>query len=511
MRRLLVFLMLAVLLLSGCTVSTEPTQPTAPTSIEPTQTTSPTEQPGEIMFSPVYLPVYGLNPYTCTATLNRALFSLLYESLFAVSSSFRAEPVLCESFRIEMDGLQYTITLCADAQFSDGTPLTAADAAASLRAAKAGPVYSGRLAGVDSAEATGLRELTIRFNKVYENPAVLLDFPIVKEAEVSAPYPTGSGPYRYAYAALVRCDSWWQDAAAPLMQQTLPLRSAATAEEVRDAFELGGADMVYCDPNAPAAVSFRCDYEVWEVPTTVMHYLGFNMSGYFSDTSLRVALGRAVDRAALVNDCYGGFAQASVLPCSPNSSLYDRTLAARYGYAESALLSAVRNLPSFDPNQSAVFLVCVEDPARVTAAQRIVQVCTDAGLNVTLSALSAEEYHTALEKGEFDIYLGEVRLTSDFDLSAFFTSGGSLCVGGISDPTLSALCTAARANSGDYSTLYGRLLEQAPICPLVFKSYAVYATRGKLFALTPAVDRIFHNSTTARSLSDADKTVYAGE
>ncbi|MBD9241607.1 MAG: hypothetical protein EGQ64_04805 [Ruminococcaceae bacterium] len=67
--------------------------------------------------------------------MNRAAFSLLYESLFVVSSHFRAEPLLCESFTASEDGKTYRYTLVSGVSFSDGTPLTAQDAAASLEAA----------------------------------------------------------------------------------------------------------------------------------------------------------------------------------------------------------------------------------------------------------------------------------------------------------------------------------------------------------------------------------------
>ena len=38
------------------------------------------------------------------------------------------------------------------------------------------------------------------------------------------------------------------------------------------------------------------------------------------------------------------------------------------------------------------------------------------------------------------------------------------------------------------------------------KSYAIYVTRGKLASITPAVDYLFHNAVTARTLADADRS-----
>ncbi len=504
MRRMVALALLLALLLSACAPQEMPA--TEPSNEAPTEppTVGQTEQ--DKTLSLIYYPQYGLNPFTCTATLNRALFSLLYESLFAVSSSFRAEPVLCERFETAEGGTLYTLTLCAEARFSDGSPVTAEDVVASLNAARESEIYGGRLDKVRAATAISERELTIEFRCAYENAAVLLDFPVVRQEDVAAQYPVGSGAYRFDAGRLISCENWWQDAVRLPAQETIELHAAEDAEQVRDEFEFGGADLVYCDPNAVGALNFRCDYEVWEVPTTVMHYIGFSMSGFFSDAALRAALGRSVDREALVNDCYGGFARASVLPCSPASDLYDRALAARYGYEENALAEAVRTRAELDLTQQIRIIVCVDDASRVAAAQKIARVCTDAGLNVKLKELSQGDYLTALSRGEYDLYIGQVRLTTDFDLSEFFSSGGSLNYGGIADSALSALCTSARANSGDYVSLCAQLLERASIVPLLFKSYAVYVTRGKITTLTPSVDCIFHNSTTARPLSDADKS-----
>ena len=38
------------------------------------------------------------------------------------------------------------------------------------------------------------------------------------------------------------------------------------------------------------------------------------------------------------------------------------------------------------------------------------------------------------------------------------------------------------------------------------RSKAMQSTRGKLASITPAVDYLFHNAVTARTLADADRT-----
>ncbi len=517
MKKLIALCLAAVLLLSGCASrasAPSQTSPEAPAENPPEPTAAESTQPiaskEEGDFGLSYLPEYGFNPYTCTATVNRAIFSLLYESLFVVSNQFRAEPLLCESFRVSEDGMTYSFTLFSGVTFSDGTLLTAEDVRASIEAARKSPLYSARLTHIVDMAAED-RTFIVRLDTPYENFALMLDVPVVKAATVEAQRPTGSGPYALQGTNLVRRGDWYPTQTPVVEAERIPLSEAKTTNELRDAFEFGGTDLIYCDPNSVASGGYRCDYEAWEVPTTVLHYLGFNLgSGYFANAALRTAMTYAIDREEISNEIYHGFAQPSVLPCSPASDLYDDQLSEEYDYApgkfaEAVVASGVTTSSNY-VGHTGLFLVCSDDPTRVEAAERIAGVLNEAGLQIQVSALEYSAYHEALENGEFDLYYGEVRLTANFDLTEFFTRYGDLQYGGIQDTGLATLCADAMKNSGSYYELCGQLLKNAPICPVLFKSYAIFVTRGMLSSVTPAVDYVFHNAATARTLSDADQT-----
>lgn len=511
MKRLTAICLILALLLCACgTQSDVPTKATAP---ETQAADTPTETQVSAGFGVSYLPEYGLNPYTCTSTVNRAIFSLLYESLFVVSSRFRAEPVLCESFTASEDGRTYRYTLVQGVKFSDGTPLTAQDVAASLEAARSSALYSGRLSHVTSITADSDTALTIVLDTAYENFSLMLDVPVVSAATTAAQTPLGTGPYAVQGETLRRNGYWWQTQAPAVSQEVISLYAAQTPNDIRDAFEFGGTDLVYCDPNSSAAVGYRCDYEAWEAPTTVLHYLGFNLySGIFTNTTLRTAVTYAIDREELTNTIYGGFAQGTVLPCAPGSDLYDSQLAEDYAYQPDAFRAAVyQSGVSTSKSSPGVLLVCADDPVRVDAAQSIADFMETCGLYLQVKALDQADYLAALSAGNFDAYLGETRLTANFDLSEFFSTGGSLSYGAISDATLASLCTASLENSGSYAELCSTLLKTAPICPLVFKSYEICVTRGAIQSIAPALDCVFHNAATARSLADADRSYEAAQ
>src|SRR5699024_3372532 len=70
------------------------------------------------------------------------------------------------------------------------------------------------------------------------------------------------------------------------------------------------------------------------------------------------------------------------------------------------------------------------------------------GISATLTKLEWDSYISALEKGDFDLYLGEVRLTADFDLPPLIPAGGALNYGGYSDTETAQLLQTYRAASG---------------------------------------------------------------
>jgi len=130
---------------------------------------------------------------------------------------------------------------------------------------------------------------------------------------------------------------------------------------------------------------------------------------------------------------------------------------------------------------------------------------SDCGLKVTMLELSQEDYVYNLANRNYDIYVGQTKLSPNMDLSAFFADGGSLSYGELADETLYYMNQEALANSGNYYNLHEQIMENGNLIPLVFRGYAVYATRGVVTELTPARDNLFYYDT-GRTLEDAFTT-----
>ena len=476
-------------------------------SSEPEGTAVVTETYTQIeSFGLAYQPDYGLQPYNCQSLNNRIIFSFLYEPMFAVTSDYEAVPILAEGYTVTDDGKTTTVTLRTGVTFHDGSAMTAQDAAYSISSAAGSDYYGSRLRFITATDTPDDRTLVITTSESYECLPLLLDIPIIKSGTAEQPSPPGTGPYRFAQTKLTRYAGWWQDTAPLVDFDEIALTEAATSADVRDNFEYQKVNMVLTDPNSSAFAGFHNDYELWNADTTIMQYIGYNMnSSVFSNYGLRGAITFAIDREQLVEQTLGGFAAASTLPCSPKSRYYDVKLANSFAYdtgsyydqlASASVEDATGDgiLDLYVPSKGSsvpvegTMIVCSSSYIRVQAATEVARMLNDLGFNITVKSMEYTEYKNALLQGNFDLYYGEVRLSPNFDLSPFFGATGTLNYGSLSDSTMMNLCSMALVNSGNTYSLYKRVCERGYLTPILFKSYALYTTRGAVTEPTHYID-----------------------
>ena len=504
MKRIVSLLLCSMLLLSalsGC--SGDPNAPYTPTGDGLTwdedytgpNVVKPT-QPQDQKLSLTYYPDRSMNPYLCGDFTNRALFPLLYQSLFIVDRDYHVEPMLCKQYSVSEDMRSYTFYM-EQATFSDGSVLTAQDVAASLLTAKDSDFYKGRFLHVTEITMSADGGVTLQLDTPCENLPVLLDVPIVKFSDTGANLPLGTGPYVLESSPigswLTRRSNWWCKAQMTVSASSIPLVTAESNTQIRDEFQFGELGLVCADPGSDRYADYRCDYELWDCENGIFLYLACNMdSEVFSDPNVRTALTYAIDRDSLVEDYYRGFARSATLPASPLSPYYNETLAARYGYDGTLFAQAINTAGMRD--KPIILLVNSDDSLRLRVGRDIGKMLSDCGLTVEMKELSSSAYTKALRNKEYDIYLGQTKLSANMDLSAFFAGNGALSYGTINDVALYTLCLESLANYGNYYSLHQRVMEDGRLIPVLFRSYAVYATRGLLTGLTPARDSVFYYS-----------------
>ena len=525
MKRILCFLLAMMLLcaiFSGCsfgdflsgTALTDPTSQTEQTVLPEQMQEMASEavmneaQRPEVL-QLAYQEDYGLNPFTTVSLNNRTILSLLYEPLFIVNSDFQPEPVLAATAEVSDDGRTTTITMRYGPKFHNGDNVTAKDVVYSYQLAKESDYYGNRFYYFESFEAINSRTIVLKTSVSYEKAALLLDFPVVRDGTGTWAVPDGSGPFTLQGGGyqMVRYEDWWQDNWF-LGYEKASLTPCTTAADIRDHYEYGQVNLVCSDPSSASYAAFHYDYELWSSPTTIMQYIGFNHNDkVFGLDAVRSAITYAINRETIVAEDLGGCAVPATLPASPLSPCYNAGLAADYEYDMTTFRQLLGDAQIRDYTEDGVLDVYVGEYSvplegtmivnassnqRVATAQRIADYLNTAGFNITVKALEEDDYQDALEYQNFDMYYGELRMSNNFDMGSFFRDYGSANFAGSANSTGLELSLSMLENSGNGYDLHKWVMDKGWICPILFKSYAVYTTRGAAKDLNPAVDWIIH-------------------
>lgn len=496
--------------LAGCAAENKPYVPTGNGLVDENgnaYVTTPDEEKNPQALTLAYYPDRSLNPYQCTDFTNRTLFSLIYQGLFAVDRKNDPVPILCKQYKVSSDYRTYTFYI-ENATFSDGTPLTVDDVLASYQAAKESKYFAGRFQHVKNMETSEDGGITFTMDTPVEELCLLLDIPIVKASEVESERPLGTGPYVMEDALtgthLRRQSSWWTSAELVATAESIPLVEGKSANQIRDEFEFGDVGLVCANPSSDTYADFRCDYELWDCESGIFLYLGCNVTysqdGLFSKPEVRSALTYVINRKALAEKYYNGFGQPTTIPASPSSPYYSSALASRYTYDPMKFVNAIQNLKL--PEDPVRLLVNKDDSLRLRVARDIAQMLTESGMKTEVLEYNTQQYNAAYYAGNFDLYLGQTRLSPNMDLTAFFHPYGALSFNGMSDPLIYNLNCNALENHGNYYNLHKAVADDGRLCPILFSSYAVYATRGLLTNLSPARDNVFFY-TLGKTMEDA--------
>ena len=494
MKRLLALLgaLALCLTLSGCWDPDTAPEPEDFWELEEPEDAVPEQSVKATRFTLPYLNSQTLDPIACSDGVQQVVGSLLYEGLFTLDERFVPQPALCASFTRSADGLVYTFTLREDAVFSDGSALTPADVLAAFRRAQVSDRYAARFKDVVSMRVTRSAFLLTLSRADAALPA-LLDIPIVKSGTEKNSVPLGTGPYCLVTdesgAGLVRNALWrGSDDALPERIELAPAKDADTAAYL---FSAENAHLLTADLLSETAAAALGGVDITDAPTATMLFLGCNARrAPLDDAALRAAMSAAVDREAVVASLLAGHASAAQFPIAPSSPLYPAALEAPC--SNDAYLAALTARGAADPDAPAeplelTLLVNEENPFKTGVADYLARTLSAENVTVTPVALPWADYCAALERGDFDLWLGEVRLTADWDVSLLIGTGGALNYGGYSSAAADAALAAFLANEGEASAaaLCELLSAEAPILPLVFKSLSVLTPEGRIDGLSP--------------------------
>ena len=434
-------LLLAVCLCSGLCACSDDVQ-------EPEQDTPSKNETAEPKTTcPLSLPVAHsdtLDPFKAESAVNRSLITLLFDPLVTVGADFQPELILADSY--SLDGKTLSITL-KKAYFTDSSAITAADVEYSFEKAKKSDYYAARLSNISSVSGSGS---TVVFSLKSADILALscLDFPIVKDGTVQTKHegtnlydiapPVGSGRY-YLKGTLPN---------ATLVANTKNVRgfdpyiTEINLFEVTDSdgmaygLQIGNYDCWYNDLSSGEYTRVNAGLSV--VPTNNFVYLAFNPDKtIFQQTEVRRAVSLLLDRESIVSMGFQGHAAACVLPFNPAWSSMKNIAANTTATAQTQTAldllegAGYTNINGYGYRASrtkslnCTLTVCADNPFKVAAAKQIKEQLAAVNFNVRILELGYKDYTQAIANGEFEMYLGEIKIPANMDLSAFFSHGGA--------------------------------------------------------------------------------------
>ena len=421
-------------------------------------------------FGLAYQPDYGLQPYNCQSLNNRIIFSFLYEPLFAVTSSYEAEPVLAETYFVTDDGRTTTVKLRSGVTFHDGSALTASDVVKSFNVAKSSQSspYNSQLAGFTRFEAASELIFVAHLSEADIDAASFLDLPILKEGSQL----TGCGLYMFSQyngeTVLVKNPEYFKEAKV----ERIKLRSAVSEQQMQNLFLVGELDMLIVDKSIDSTLISSRDYDIINYSSSTMVFLGINSTRpNLTESSVRKALSDCIDRAYLRDQTMVGRADATVYPFSPQWYRLD----------------GIEPLPVADTTAAAEQLkqigelnLIVTDGSNVLkeVAERAAEFIRDAGAQVNITVLDSESYHAAIAAGEYDLYLGQTKLARDMDSTFLFSTGRALNLQSAASDELDQAYQSYKSGDITLMEYCNAWRELTPIIPLFFQKHALFVTKG---------------------------------
>lgn len=492
--KIISLLLCFVLLFSACKpqeeASDESTTVPVESTTENTVNTEDTFSKSDGKISLPYNEADGLNPYFAKSYENLYICKLLFDSLYSVDSTYTANGVIAES--ISVNGTTAVVNLKRGISCRGSSDINASDVVYSFNLAKASFGWANDLKDIASAEV--MSPYSVKFTLDYADVYVAgkLTFPVVKEgtADIQTAVPTGSGEYYFLEGNLVNIVD---------NKKILYLCAVSTRESADDAFKIGTSDVFFSDLSdcEYTAVSGNTD----EILLNNMVYLGLNSSRGALNQYIRSAMAAKIDSEEIVLSAYQGHAVATKLPVNPKSAVNNeitqitttgnKTLADdiidRCGYTRYSGKAKTNGayLLSF------TLIVNKENKYRVAAAYSIADSLKESGFLINVQALSFADYSERISSGNYDMYLGEIKLDGSLDLSQFFLENGILSAG--INKTERIVTEYFRYRSGEITSAqyYEVFTEYYPFVPVAFRTGYVVSSDDVKLDLTQMPENLY--------------------
>lgn len=479
------------------------------TADETAATTSSPTVSSDTLYVGVTNPMGNLSPINASGVSTRWVQRYYFDTLLEMTNPLEFEPKLADSF-VTDDNQTYTVTLNKDANWTDGTPVTAEDVVFTLNLF-ANPevqtvgLYLTALEGVNNSgkleEGTEIPNLDVVDEKtftfktktptdpnyikemigtnIFVQPKHVVEEIALTELDASDAFSkpaVTSGPYKFveylqdSHIELTANEDYYRG--APEIKSVFIRIMSGT--NLATELQTGGVTL-----NASGGIGEIAISDIAMVSQVAgltldtqsswtAQYVYLNTTRF--DGNIRLAMTHAINRDTIVDNLLQGNADVIAGPYSPASPYYNNDLAPLAYDPEKAKEYVAKS--DYDMSQPIEIMVPTGNKVREQSANLIEQDLEAVGFTVQQVTY---DFPTTLEKArmaDYDLYLGGIVVPVDPDLGSYFGSFGGSNYANITDTEIDALLDAGKAETDSakrkeiYDAFQVAMQQKAPIVPL---------------------------------------------
>ena len=444
-----------------------------------------------------------------------SIYDLVYESLVTVDDSGVPQPYLAKDWAISDEGRTWTFTLRDNLLFSDGSPLTAADVAASgqylLDKANQDDItmqgfYRNIQYMISKFSATDDHTLVVTTTKSrpYYGLLYAMTFPVVPASQVDMAAPYGSGAYKFGafepqnnYISLELNTYWWQ---SKPQVQTITVATYTNNRDVVTAYEYGNVDAVFtrlvsASQYKSGNESISVTYSTRQLETLLMNFNEIPLE----NLNVRRAIRAAIDTSLIANNVYMGMTIPTDTPVPPHSWLYyDQELVYQYnfelaqklleeeGWMDSDNDGILDKIINDKPRNLRLRLYVYEDPdnnVRFETANMIADMLEKLKMKIAIETMTYEQVQEKLQANSFDLVLASFQMDVVPDAGFMLMKGNTANYGRYASDAMTELCTNLRhaESQSDFAYTWQAIQQQfandIPFICLFYRAGAVLTRR----------------------------------
>ena len=439
-----------------------------------------------------------LNPILTKSSTVADAMKLVFEPLFTLDSKQSAVPVLATGYTVSDDATAYTISLRNDISWHDGKYFDSEDVEYTINAIKNNDsVYNFNTEKIASHYAIDKYTYFIKLSEPVANFVSILDFPIVKvnsdmEPENTKYVPVGTGPYKYSTMTGMRevtlmANGSWRGDANPAYIDKIVLKVLPSESSASFSFDSREVEVLTDDVAKLYEYVPKSNAVVHTYTSNAMCFLGINFyNSVFWGKSTRQALQYVIDKEEIVNNILLGHARIVEVPLNPQSWLHDGR--SRVYYKDTAKSRELleqdgwkydvsenlyrRNLNGEEQTLQLKVLVNKDNSMRLNVAKSIVESLKEAGWSATVKEVEFDEYIRLINEKDFDVFVGDISMAQNMDLSFLLGSSGNYFTYGSNEMDRYLLDAKTASNSEGVKRAYADIADlftdDVPFVPIYF-------------------------------------------